>query len=73
MLRILALTMLALSTVSRASNELGSPEERMEKIQATLDAVKVPASLISRRLLLESHGEERYNNPDQAPSTGLGR
>ena len=61
MLRILALTLLALSTVSRASNELGSPEERMEKIQATLDAVKVPASLISRRLLLESHGEEHAN------------
>ena len=33
----------------------------MEKIQATLDAVKVPASLRTRRLLIASHGEEHAN------------
>ena len=63
MFHILALTLLVVhsATVSHASNELGSPAERMEKIQATLDAVKVPASLRTRRLLIASHGEEHAN------------
>jgi hypothetical protein len=70
MLRLLALTLLVAhsTTVARASidtasasNELGSPAERMEKIQRTLDAIKVPASLRARRLLLASHGEKHAN------------
>ena len=64
MFHILALTLLVVvhsATVSHASNELGSPAERKEKIQASLDLIKVPASLRARRLLLASHGEEHAN------------